>query len=68
MNQHARITAQQFSGAVIFDTAEDMLTAMFGPSQHDAHVREFKIERGEIELTPWQRSVREAKATKRAVR
>lgn len=66
MNQHQPITREAFSGAVLFDTAEQFFDALLGPRQHDAHVREFKIERGEIQLTPWQASVRQAKRERAA--
>ena len=30
--------SEPFCGAMLFSTADDMLTAMFGPRQHDHHV------------------------------
>ncbi|MDE2099579.1 MAG: hypothetical protein KGL39_20170 [Patescibacteria group bacterium] len=41
------------SGALIFDTADDMLTAMFGPPQHDMHVQQRRQHLRFIEYTAW---------------
>lgn len=40
---HGTLPREPFSGVVLFDNAQDMLTAMFGPSQHDAHVIRWRI-------------------------
>jgi hypothetical protein len=39
---HGTVT-QGFNGAIIFDNAQDMLLAMFGPDQHDWHVTRYRI-------------------------
>lgn len=40
---HGTIRREQINGAILFDNAQDMLTAMFGPSQHDAHAIRWHI-------------------------
>ena len=36
-------THEPLNGALIFDSAADMLMAMFGPSDHDWHVRRYRV-------------------------
>lgn len=35
---HGTVTIERLNGALIFNSADDMLAAMFGASQHDRHV------------------------------
>jgi len=42
LDRTANRTKSSASGALIFPTAEAMMEAMFGPSQHDLHVKAFR--------------------------
>lgn len=42
-----------FSGAIIFPTAEAMMEAMFGPPQHDHHVKALRQHEALKERTAW---------------
>lgn len=33
------MSSSAFQGAILFATPDDLMTAMFGPPQHDEHVR-----------------------------
>jgi hypothetical protein len=42
-----------FSGAVIFDTPEQFFEVLFGPDQHDAHVKRWRRHRTEKIQSEW---------------